>query len=147
MRYSMPSFIKGFYGIDSTSVTAGGSGDATAINGVAIDRDSMYSGQVNVSYDATLSTDETLTLAMKLQHSDDGTNFEDFVTLDNEVVLATAKGVVSRNFSLRAAKKYIRLVVTPDMSASDTDTASIGGTVVLTGSDKNALSEGTVARP
>lgn len=136
----IPSIIRTVYAADSKDLTAGGSGDNTQIKGEAIDRLKFFVTQVAVNYNATLSASETLSLnGFKLQHSDTTTDgdFVDYVTLADDGVIATetGKGTVIVNVDLDGAKKYIRVIYTPDLSATDTDTATIFSTMVLAGGE------------
>jgi len=125
-----------------TAVTAGGSGDATEVDGTSIQRSalgSMYeSVKVVVHGVTTLQAAETLSVAANLQDSADGSSWADFGTAVASAVVATgvttAAGFESTyDFDIRAARDYVRVQFTPSISTADTDTASIGAVMVLGG--------------
>lgn len=137
-------------GIDAT---AGGSGDATEVNGAWIDRQNFGSVKVVVVYTATLAQDETLSVAGNLQDATDssGTGAADFGTAYSSAVQATGgsggsteTGVVEFDFDLQTAKQYVRMQFTPDLSASGTDTAEIAAIYVLGGSNENPVTASVV---
>lgn len=131
-----------------TALTAAGSGDNTAITGITIDRLAGSSVPLNaeiiLSYTATLAATKTLTLkTVKVEDSADGTNWADFATFTDPGVVATGptggatlSGAVKLGVNLGAAKRYVRVDFTPDLSASGTDTAYVGAVVNLAGFDR-----------
>lgn len=125
-----------------TSLTAAGTGDATAVNGITIDRTALNlpgSAVFTTLFSAVLAATKTLSLATVIQHSDDGSTWATYVSEAATVVAtgptggATVTGQHAINVNLRAAKRYVRSVVTPDLSATGTDTATIVEVAVLGG--------------
>lgn len=128
----------------NTAATAGGSGDATAVTGVIIDRAAIgwpQSCVVAVPFTTTLAAAATLSLAYTLQHGDDS-GLSDAATLASatSAVIATGPsgggtvtGTFEVNLSLAGAKRYVRLNATPDLSASGTDTAAFSGVIAFGG--------------
>lgn len=132
-----------------TAATAGGSGDDTAITGVTIDRFATsgipLNAQVVILWTATLAATKTLTLkTVKVQDSADNSNWTDFATFANPGVVATGPGgggTVSGvteipGVDLSSARRYVRLVFTPDLNAANTDTATVVGMFNLAGFDR-----------
>jgi len=131
----------------NTAVTAGGAGDATAVTGVIIDRAALRwpkSGVFAVPFTATLAANETLSLAMTLQHGETA-NLADattFATRANAVVATgpagggTVTGTVELDVNLVGASRYLRLNFTPDHSRANTDTSALSGVAVLGGADR-----------
>lgn len=118
----------------STAVAAG-SGDATTVTGITIDRFGASSpmGVVNagVAYEATLASGATLSIGYAMQDSADGTNFADYQTATYAVAATgpSGGGQVAGVFdlssvNLSSARRYFRLNYRPDLSAAGTDTAS-----------------------
>lgn len=125
-----------------TSVTAAGTGDATAINGTSFDRQSLNlprSCVFTTLFSATLAATKTLSLTTVIQHSDDGSTWAAYQSEAATVVATgpTGGGTVSGQHSiavaLGSAKRYVRAVVTPDLSASGTDTATVVESAVFGG--------------
>lgn len=138
-RYS----VSALSGAAITSATAAGSGDATAINGAwhpAVDYTSIFAGAL---YTAALTAAKTLTLSCIIQTASDssGTGAVTLATLTAEVITTTgaSSGVVLFNESVpldvRANLGFIRQVLTPDLSHTATDTASVAG-FILTGPNR-----------
>lgn len=115
-------------------ILAGGTGDAVKITGVAVDRkqgtslaDSMT---VVTGFLAALADTKTLALAHEIQYSADNSTWDTAVVLEASTVKATGdsgsneRGRVEFNVNLRSQKRYWRVNVTPDLSATGTDTAT-----------------------
>ena len=132
----------------SATATAGGSGDATAVTGVIIDRAALgwpETAVIAIPFTATLAAAATLTITDTLQHGD-ASNLSDAATLSTQAAVTvatgpggggTVTGTYERNVSLRGAKRYVRVNFTPDLSAANTDTAALGSaTIVFAGADR-----------
>lgn len=133
----------------NTAVTAGGAGDNTAITGVAIDRLATaglpLNAQIVIYWTATLAQAATLTVkTVKVQDSADGSTWADFATYADPGVVSTGPtggGTLTdvleiAGSDLSSARRYVRLVFTPDLSAANTDTARIGAILNLAGFDR-----------
>lgn len=119
---------------DHGTSTAGGTGDATSITGLTIDRLGFGSGSppqsalVGVLYEATLASGATLSIGYSVQDSADGTNFSDYQTATYAVVStgasggSTNKGSFNVQVDLTNARRYVRFNYNPDLSATGTDT-------------------------
>ena len=131
--------------IVNTAVTAGGTGDTTAINGATIDRvtlgERFSSAMLVISARATMASGETLKVTAKFQDSandSDWTDYGDALALTTIVTAiggaATAKaGHLKLGVDLTSARRYVRGVVQPDLSRAGTDTATIAAVVILGG--------------
>lgn len=134
----------GKYGNASTNVTAGGGADGTAINGNAIDLSAMDKPESLTAFlplAATLAATQTLTTTFKWQVSADGSSgWTDLTgksgTLDvltgasgGSTEVAVSKTTLDLNFS--EMLRYVRLVLTPTMSAGSTDTAVISPAAIV----------------
>lgn len=127
-------------------VTAGGSGDATEVNGAWIDTKGFESLEAILSYTATLAATETMTLAANIQDADTiaGANAADVSTQYLSALSATTvatgdsggsteTGIYSVGVDLTMLRRFVRIQWTPNLSASGTDTAKIGSLYVLGG--------------
>lgn len=126
---------------NSASVTAGGAGDNTALTGATINRLGYGSASFVIAYKTTLAATKTLSFAVAYQESADGTNWDTAVTLQASTVAATgaltnSTGTVVFDVNLEGLKQYVRFNFTPDLSATDTDTAVVSGVAILGGADK-----------
>lgn len=133
------AFIKGAI-IGAGTATAGGTGDATKVTGQTIDRDNFFSASIMIAYKAVLAEDETISFAVERQESDDGTTWDTAVDEQTATVAATGAtggsteyGTVKIDVNLTAQKRYVRYNVTPNLSASGTDTLVWAGEGVLGG--------------
>lgn len=124
-----------------SSATAAGTGDNTKVTGATVDRQGFGSAAVSIAYTATLAATKTLSLAVEVQESDDGSTWGTATVLQAATVQATGQsggstetGVLKICDSYETRARYVRYNVTPDLNASGTDTASIAVTVVLGGS-------------
>lgn len=134
----------------ATAVTAGGSGDATDANGVAIDlADSTRAKAECVSFfvqgNAVLGASATLANAIRVQDSDNGsTGWADVVdprtpsatfaaTKTSAAGAGTNQTLTAISVPTEYCKRYVRVVATPNLSAANTDTASLQGVAILSG--------------
>jgi hypothetical protein len=122
------------------SITAGGTGDNTALTGATIDRLGYGSSCFVIAYKTTLAASETLSFAAEYQVSADGTNWDTAVALQGATVARTGAvtnghGVVKFDVNMEGLKRYIRFNFTPDLSRANTDTAVVYGTAILGGAD------------
>lgn len=128
------------------AATAGGSGDASEVTGTIIDRNAIgspSSGVLAVSYTATLAQGETLSLTYDVVEGDES-DLSDGETLKTAtVVLATGDtggsteaGCHEIDLKLVAGGRYVRADLTPDLSASGTDTAALAAVLVCGGMDR-----------
>lgn len=122
-------------------VTAAGAGDATEVNGTAIDNSSSTYGccLAIVSYTTTLTQSETMTIAADIDE-DDNSSFTSATatTLQTATTEATGDtggstetGNVKFVIDLTDKEEYVRVNFTPDLSAGATDTARLQLVYVL----------------
>lgn len=135
------------FALTSTSITAGGGGDATAINGATIALGTLGKRASSVMFcipcRAVLAAGKKLTVQGKIQESADGSTWTDvasnatILTLLDSGSGSTMTGMAVMGLDVvRENTTHIRIVVTPDLDASGTDTAVIGtGTAVFGGLD------------
>lgn len=135
--------------------TIGTTADASEKTGTIIDRQSpnnlRFSCKAALSYYASLAAGNTVTLKMNLQHSDTtaSSDFADYDDKDgstaNSVTAGTTgstaaqtpSGVLTADFDLGMAKRYIRLQATPTLSGGSTesDDVDIAGVVIFGGGE------------
>lgn len=128
-------------GCGAVSATAAGAGDNTEITGATINRaDHGYpqSAKVVVSYKTTLSASETLKFGLKYQTSSDGSSWDTAVvvqaaTTDKTGAATNFVGEVEYDVDLSGLKQYVRFNLTPDLSASGTDTMVVSYVAMLGG--------------
>jgi hypothetical protein len=130
------------------TLTAGGTGDATLVTGIALDRFNFANGSLPMSaefavlFDATLSVGKTLSITFDVQHSPDNTIWTDFQTQAAVVVATgptgggTVVGQSSLGVDLTMANRYVRMNFTPDLSATSVDTAIVVGAGFFAGFDR-----------
>ena len=149
-RKNIGAFIKLVRAFINTAMLAGGAGDNTLVTGLIIDRESWHmplSAVLGISYTTTLAEAATLTFKSLLVEHGDAANLSDaatFLTLEDATgsVIetgptggATVTGCKEYDIDLAGAKRYIRIKVTPDLSAADTDVAGLAGVLALEGGD------------
>lgn len=134
-----------------TSVTAGGTGDNTAVTGTTLDRFALGGGSLPLTVEfvlawtATLAANKSLTFKnLKVEQSSDGSNWDStaYATFTDPGAVATSAGggtvtgVTKVGLDIKGAKRYIRFDWTPDLTASGTDTATVVAMAVLAGFDR-----------
>ncbi|MFY9293999.1 MAG: hypothetical protein WAP03_25390 [Methylorubrum rhodinum] len=129
------------------AIVAGAGGDNGAVTGLSLDRVALKlprSAALTIAFSATLAANATLALkGVKVQHRDEGGGWSDFATFADPGVVATGPvgggtvhGQVTVPVDLDGARQHIRLVFTPDLSAANTDTVTIGAVAALGGFDR-----------
>jgi hypothetical protein len=120
---------------DHGTSTAAGSGDATSITGLTIDRFGFGNGSppdsalFGVLFESTIGSGKTLSIGYAVQDSADGTNWSDYQTATYAVASTggsggtTNKGEFNVQVNLRSARRYVRFNYNPDLSATGTDTS------------------------
>lgn len=132
-----------------TDLTAGGTGDNTKVTGSTLDQAALstrFSSVVFlIVYKAVLSAGKKLTVALEVQHSDDGSTWTTYETVSAAVENidggsgSTVGGVGKKSYDLRALKRYVRANITPNLDASGTDTARVGCVAILGSGDRGAI--------
>jgi hypothetical protein len=130
-------------GITPTAGTAGTSFSGTAITGTAIDRlalNNPLSLVVNVNVASNLTATKTMTVHTVIQHAPDGTTWTTYtqpngVAPIDLVQSATGAnvGIQTTNVDLSGAHEFVRIQVTPTLSASGTDTGVVAATLIFGG--------------
>ncbi len=144
--YNGGAYCRSERGTGNNAATAGGSGDATAVNGAWIDRKGSKgvaaSMKVIVNYTTTLAQGATLSFTGKIQDATSigGANSADYGNALASTVIATGPtggGTIAGTFELDvdlgSAHEFVRAVLTPDLSAANTDTAAWNVTYLLFG--------------
>lgn len=138
-----------FVAINKTA-TAAGTGDATEVDGAWIDRKpsdvgAFLSAKVIIAYTASLTADKTLAFAAQIRDATDssGTGADDYGDAIASTVVASATGTntgtVEIDVDLAAAREFIQVQVTPDLSASGTDTLEWSAVLVFFGADRQPV--------
>lgn len=148
------AYITGQNAFDAQVVTAGAGIDGAATDGNVIDRlaagKTLYqSGKVIIPFKAVLAEAATLSFTVSFKHGATN-NPQAAYTYGPEgtpavgpTVVATGPaggGTVRGTFEvpvdLRMALRYFRVVITPDLSAANTDTNAMSAVLVEGGSDE-----------
>ena len=133
-----------FARVATAEITAAGSGDNTEITGDSIDLEALDARPASVCVEipvrATLAAGATCVVTGKLEKSADGSTWSDLTTSGNLLTLtgasggSTEKGVARLGADLiQSGCRYIRSKVTPNLSASGTDTMLVGAQVAVFG--------------
>jgi hypothetical protein len=143
-QHDIGAYLGSAPGIASTAQTAGAN---AAINGKTFDRraqsDRFHSVMIVGQLQATLASGKTASVALKLQDSANDSDWTDYGTALAATQSHDAAGgaitalsnTVHHSVDLATARRYIRMVVTPSMSATDTDTCVATGVMVMGGAD------------
>ncbi len=134
------------FALTSTSVTAGGTGDATEITGATINLANLSRRASSVEFEipvrAVLAATKKIDVVGKIEVSADGSTW---TALANNVNLLTLTGATGGSTETGIARigcdliqngvNYVRVKVTPDCDAANTDTAVVGGGVAILASN------------
>lgn len=133
------AYVKPVYAVANTT----GSSD---VNGATIDRhalDNLYlSGVAAVTVAASLGAGETVSIAIGVEDSPNGSTWAEYQKDVVNVIgdpsstgAQTVTDVATANIDLSGARQYVRLVVSPDVGSTSASLA-MSGVLVLGGSDK-----------
>jgi hypothetical protein len=121
-------------------ITAAGTGDATKVTGQTIDALGYGSASLCVAGLCSMGNTETLTIAAELQESADGSTWDTAEALYAATTVATSDTSADKihfekqtAINMEGRKRYIRFNITPNLSASSTDTAEFVAVAVLGG--------------
>lgn len=131
--------LKPIFG-DVMSITAGAGSDNIAYSSAEFDTAMYNTMLIMVSGEATLAEGETLKVTVKVTESaTSGGSFTDAETLATTATIATGgsggsteDGVVAYTVDISQYARYQIVEVTPDLSASGTDTATLVSSIILT---------------
>ncbi len=134
------SSLLAVFALASTSLTAGGSGDATEVVGSSINLQTLPKRPTSVVFDipcrAVLGATNTLVVVGKIEQSVDGSTWTDvtasatLLTLTGGAGGTTESGVARVGADLvRANCNFVRVRATPDLNRANTDTAVMGAGV------------------
>lgn len=122
----------------NNDATAGGSGDNTKVTGDSLIKTGYDSCLLAILGTLTVADGETLSYAVEIQDSADGSSWNTATVLKSSTVVHTSDGgdtdqsfTVPLNVDVSQYDKYIRYNITPDLSASGTDTCNWGAVAVL----------------
>lgn len=120
--------------------TAGSAGDNVAATSPSVDRFKNGSCQLVVAAKTNLAANNTLSVSVAISDSDDNSTFNTAKAIGSYTVAtgATAGDLCTYpiNINLSGFARYVKFIITPDLSASGTDTATVNAYVNLCGSDK-----------
>lgn len=139
---SIKTLTKAIYALASTSLTAAGSGDATTVNGAAIDTTQYKAESVvfEIPCTAVLAAASTLIVKATIEHS--STSNSGFTAVVAEATALTLTGgtggtteygVARAGVDLNKCLRYVRVTTYPDLSRAGTDTAVMGAAVATLG--------------
>lgn len=156
-KHNGGQFARSEYASGGTA-TAGGTGDATEVDGAWVDRKPStrgpyHSAKLVITYSAALGEGATLAIAANIQDatSSGGAGVADFGTAYASATVATGGaggstevGTVEFDFDLSNAREFVRSQITPDLSAANTDTLAWRATWIFFGSDRGPLSKSLI---
>jgi len=128
------------------TITAGGTGDATEVDGVSIDRNAMTQGRgqsaiLAILIKGTIASGKTAVVTANFQDSANDSDWTDYGTALGATTMLSAAGaaltassaVAKLAVNLASARRYIRAQVACDLNATGTDTAIISSVVIIAG--------------
>lgn len=139
----------------ANTATAAGTGDATAVTGLYVDRTQTDAGpflsaKLVINWSATLAATKTLSLAAQFKDATDasGTGVANYGTAIAAAVVATGPagggtvtGTTEIDVDLSHAREFFTADITPDLSATGTDTVAWSASYVLFGAKSQPLTK------
>jgi hypothetical protein len=141
-------FVAGGLALENAVVTAGGGADNVAVNGPTVDRRNLSDPGLSLSllipFRAVQATTQSTTCTVQFQDSADGSAWANYGAAQVFLV-GGATGAqdlrsaikadmgVNGEFGLDGARRFVRVVFTPNMSAGATDTFTYAGVFAIGG--------------
>lgn len=128
--------LKSFPAAIDHDATAGSTGDNTKVTGNEMELLGKYqSAKIVIAYKTTLGSSETLSYTVaKIDSNTSGAEADSTAVLAKTVVETGTdtgtEGVYEIDVDLSSWKKYAKLEITPDLSASGTDTVTWSAVLV-----------------
>lgn len=139
------------YALAFTNATAGGTGDNTEVDGATVNTATAPAQATGLQFVvqamATLAEGKTLVITANLQDSANGSAWTDIttpaviLTLTGGAGGSTETGTGVLACDLAVARQYVRIQATPNLNATGTDTATIGGVASYGLADDAAATE------
>lgn len=131
------------------------SNSGSAINGTGLERAVQPGEQIalscvlHVQTGATTGTPSTISVAGKLQHSDDNSTWTDYTDPSTNAsaaitAITAASTASSVDVDLSQAKRYVRAVVTPAFTGGSSPTIMVSSSIVFGGLRKAPSASRTV---
>ena len=134
----------------SGSLTAAGAGDAAEVTGAGFDRmaaggGGFLSAVLAVWAKAVQAGATTLKMTVKIEHADDSgfsvnlTSVTLSAAAPGDTIVTgagTKEGTLEYDVNLSSLRRYVRLKVTPDLSAAGVDTATWAAGFIMGGADQ-----------
>ena len=123
----------------NNDATAGGSGDNTKVTGDTLEKTGYDSCLLAILGTMTIADGESLSYAVEIQDSADNSTWNTATVLKASTAVKAFNGssatdqsfTVPLNVDISQYDKYIRFNITPDLSASGTDTCNWGALATL----------------
>ncbi len=132
----------------STGPSSQTAGATSAVTSVTVDRQAFQSASMprtavfSVAWFTALAATKTLSFAFEVDSSPDGATWTAYATQAAAVVATGATtgltGITDFAVDLNGAQRYLRLIVTPTLSATSTDTVNIVPIAAFAGFDRLA---------
>lgn len=133
--------IKSEYLAQLSTITAGSASDNVATTTEMVDVYGYRSGKVVIAYNATIASGKALNYSLSIQDSANSTDWNTATVLaTNSPILAlttgaTVKDTFEVDINLAGYSRYAQFIITPDLTATATDTATLGITFIKLGAD------------
>lgn len=131
----------------NNDATAASTGDNTKVTGDSIIKTGYDACLLAIVGTLTVADTETLSYAVEIQDSADGSTWNTATSLKSATVVHTSDGgdtdqsfTVPLEVDVSDYDKYIRFNITPDLSASSTDTCNWNAVAVLANSGDGVIS-------
>lgn len=134
---NMGAYVTQAIAFAPAAYTSGAGNDGDPVAGTTFDRNSyvsqLLSAKLVLSASATLSASETLKLEAKIEDSANGSDWDDYQTLEDATLSETGALVKGFDVQLSGARRYIRVNLTATLSKGSDDTAVVAGVFVFGG--------------
>jgi len=139
---NIAAYLFEIYSSYKIDIVAASGTDNIAVDGATIDRQGYQSLVGMIIYNATLTATKTISFTITQQESDDDSTWATATSVQAKTVAATGEtggstevGIVTFDVNLAPEKRYVRYVITADLSAVATDTADWHCAITLGGAD------------
>jgi len=138
LKRNIDAYVIGYNSLTPEVITAGAGNDGIELDGNAFDRDDLIgdalSASIFVNATVNVSGTDTVTVALQVQDSDNGSDWLDFgPDITDTVFSVDGDHLVQEPLNLAGARQHIRVQYTFTLSAGGTDTAAVAAVVMMSG--------------
>lgn len=147
------AFCKAIPLLQAVALTAGGSGNNTEVNSGWINVEGYLSAKLVIQAESNIAANKALQMSANLEDATDssGDGAADFGGSVTTKQMDGGTGsesnslsVLEMDFDLAGARGFVRAQITPNLTATGTDTSSVSATLLLFGGGEDPITQSAI---